>query len=211
MRMRFFLRSVLVQPREEKSPMAEIKLEGEPKQRGMLYPVLGALVVLAILGGWFAKVYLHPAATGSISHVELFPVHTQYTRAGGMLVGADQTEDALYVIADVALTDKSEVPLFLKSINGSFTMNDGTVMQANVIDKNDLPRLMLMFPKLKPLADATSPAPLERESKVAVGSTGHGYVVLSYNVPKEVWDKRKSAEVTVDFYHQDPVSLPLPK
>jgi hypothetical protein len=192
--------------------MTEIKLESvEAKQRNMLYPILGALVILALLGGWFAKVYLHASVVGTSDHVELFPVHTQYSRSGGMTVGADQTEDALYVIANVALTDKSEVPLFIKGITGSLTMSDGTVMEANVIDKNDLPRLMMMFPKMKPLTEAAGTAPLLRESQVAVGTTGRGYVLLSYNVPKDVWDKREASDVTIDFYHQDPVTVPLPK
>ncbi len=191
--------------------MAEMKLDGgEAKQRSMLMPVVLALVVLAALGAWFARVYLRPGVTGAVDRVEVFPVHSVYTREAGT-VGADQVEDTLYVIADVALTDRSEVPLFLKDINGTFTMEDGTVMQASAIEKVDLPRLMAMFPKMKPVADAAGPAPLVRESQVPAGATGRGWVVFAYNVPQNIWEKRKAADVSFDFYHQDRVTLPLPK
>jgi hypothetical protein len=192
--------------------VAEIKLDGgEEQQRSMLVPILLALLVLAVAGAWFAKVYLRPAVTGTVDRVELFPVHTVYTRPSGAMVGADQTEDALYVIAKVTLQDHSEVPLFLKDITGTFTTADDLEVQASAIEKADLPRLAAMFPKMKPAFDATGPAPLARESSVPVGGSGSGYVVFSYNVPQAVWDKRKAATVSFDFYHQDRVTLQLPK
>jgi hypothetical protein len=192
--------------------VAEIKLDGgETKQRSMLVPIVLALLVLGVAGAWFAKVYLHPAVTGTVDKVELYPVHTVYKRQGGMLVGADQTEDALYVVAKVTLQDHSEVPLFIKDITGTFTTDDGTEVHASAIEKADLPRLAAMFPKLKPAMDATGPDPLVREGTVPVGASGSGYVVLMYNIPQPIWDKRKAATVSVDFYHQDPVTLQVPK
>ncbi len=195
--------------------MADMKLDGgvQQQQRSMLLPILLALLVLAGAGAWFARVYVHPAVTGSVDGVQVFPVHVEYKRGNGgsgMLVGADQTEDALYVVADIALSNKSEVPLFLSSFSGSFTTDDGTIMEANIIEKDDLPRLMTMFPKLKSLADAAG-TPLLRESSVAKDTNARGYVVMSYNIPQAVWDKRKSAEVAVDFYHQDRLTMPLPR
>jgi hypothetical protein len=196
----------------EHKQMAEMRLDGgEVKQRGMLVPVALALVVLAVLGGWFAKVYLHKEVTGKVDRVGIFPVHVEYQRGSGMLVGENQTEDATYVIANVSLTDHTEVPLFVKDIKGSFTMEDGTVMQATAIEKVDLPRLAAMYPKMRPAVDATGPAPLQSLPSVAPGTTAGGYVIFAYNVPKAVWDKRKAADVSLDFYHQDPVTLALPK
>ena len=191
--------------------MAEMRLDGgETKQHSMLMPALLALLVLLAAGAWFARVYLRPGVTGAGGHVALFPVHTTFARPYGS-VGEDQAEDALYVIADVSLTDHTEVPLFIKSIDGHFTMEDGTVMQASAMEKADLPRLMAMFPKMKPLTDTTAPEPLVRDQKIDPGATGHGYVIFSYNVPQSVWDKRKSAEVNFDFYHQDRYTVTLAK
>ena len=191
--------------------MAEIKIESEPKQRSMLLPVLLALLVLAGLGAWFAHVYLHPSVTGSVSRVTLYPVHVEYKPQGGIVGAANQTEDELYVVTEVTLEDRSEVPLFLSGFEGSFTMDDGTVMESSVLSNLDLPRLMQMWPKLKSAVDATGSAPLLTERTVPKGTTAHGYVVLTYNVPQNAWDKRKAADVTVKFYHQDPLTMPLPK
>ena len=176
----------------------------------MLIPILLAVLVLAAVGGWFAKTYVHASVSGSVDRVALFPYHVEYKRGTGMLVGANETQDELYV-AGVSLTDRTVVSLFLKELTGSFIAEDGSLFEAHVIDKNDLPRLMTMFPKLKTTADSIGPPPLMRESSIAKGATGRGYVVLLYNIPQSVWDKRKSAEVSIDFYHQDKLTLPLPK
>lgn len=192
--------------------MAEMRLDGgEVKQRGMLVPVLIALVLLAAGGAWFAKVYLHKEVTGTADRVGVFPVHSVFTRGGGILVGENQTEDVTYVVPNVVLTDHTEVPLFVKSISGSFTMEDGTVMQATAIEKSDLPRLAAMFPAMKPAIDKAGPTPLQALPSIAPGATAGGYVVFAYNVPQAIWDKRKSSDVSIDFYHQDRVTLALPK
>ena len=192
--------------------MAEMRLDGgEMKQRGMLVPVLIALVLLAAGGAWFAKVYLHKEVTGKVDRVGVFPVHRVFTRGTGILVGENQTEDVTYVIPNVSLTDHTEVPLFVKSISGSFTMEDGSVMQAQAIEQADLPRLAAMFPKMKPAVDTAGATPLQALPSIAPGATAGGYVVFAYNVPQAIWDKRKSSDVSIDFYHQDRVTLPLPK
>ncbi|AFL89763.1 hypothetical protein Terro_3549 [Terriglobus roseus DSM 18391] len=192
--------------------MAEMRLDGgEVKQRGMLIPVLIALVLLAAGGAWFAKVYLHKEVTGKVDRIGVFPVHTVFTRGTGILVGENQTEDVTYVIPNIALTDHTEVPLFVKSISGSFTMEDGSVMQAQAIEQSDLPRLAAMFPKMKPAVDTAGTTPLQALPSIAPGATAGGYVVFAYNVPQAIWDKRKSSDVSIDFYHQDRVTLPLPK
>ena len=192
--------------------MAEMKLDGGNKQqRGMLVPILVAVVLLAIGGAWFAKIYLHPEVTSTAGTVKTFEYTAKYQRGGGVLVGEDQSEVVTYVIADIALKDNTEVPLFLKTIDGSLTMEDGTVMKANAIEKADLPRLAAMFPDMKAKVDAVAPAPLLRESTIAPGASNHGYVIFAYNVPQAVWDKRQASDVSIAFYHQDTVKVNLPK
>lgn len=192
--------------------MAEMKLDGgDKKQRGMLVPILIALALLAAAGAWFAKVYLHPEITATAGPLQTFEYTAKYARGGGMLVGENQTDVVTYVIADIALKDNIEVPLFLKSIDGTLTMEDGTIMTANALEKADLPRLAAMFPDMQPKVDAVAPAPLLRESSIAPGATGHGYVIFAYNVPQAVWDKRKAADVSIAFYHQETVKVKLPK
>ena len=194
--------------------MAELKLSSG-ERRSMLVPIVLAVLLLAAAGAWFAKVYVHPAVTGSVSATSVYPVHVEYKapkyQGPASMAAANQTEDALYVVANVTLENHSEVPLFLSSFHGSFTLEDGSVMQASPIETTDLPRLLKMFPQLKTLTDATGTQPLQREQTVAKGATGRGYLVMYYNVPPGYWEKRKAAYVNVEFYHQDPLTLPLPR
>lgn len=197
--------------------MADITLNGGAgERRSMLLPIVLAVLLLAAAGAWFAKVYVHAAVTGSAAAAKVYPVHVEYKRptsSGGatMTLGGNQTEDALYVLVDVTLKNRSEVPLFLSSFHGRLTLDDDSIMEASVIEKDDLPRLMKMFPQLKTIVDANGSQPLLREETVAKDSTGRGYLVMYYNITQGIWDKRKSAEVSVDFYHQDPLTLPLPR
>ena len=190
--------------------MADLSLTGgtEPR-RNMLVPILLALVVLAALGAWFAKVFLHPEAAGIVTHTDAYPVHSVFEKPFGA-VGEAQTEDALYIVAQVALTDREKVPLFLKDITGSFTGDDDSSYQANVIAAKDLPRLHQMFPKLATLTTAAG-QPLTADSTVAPNTTGKGYIVMLFNSTEAAWQKRKSAEIKIDFYHQDTVALAVPK
>ncbi len=194
--------------------MAELKLDAGNERRSMLVPILLAVLLLAAAGAWFAKVYLHPAVTGSVSASSVYPVHVEYKgpkyQGPAAMVSANQTEDALYVVANVSLQNHSEIPLFLSSFHGSFTLEDGSVMQASLIETADLPRLMKMFPQLKALADATGTQPLQRDQTVAKDGQDRGYLVMYYNIPPGIWEKRKAADVNLEFYHQDPLTLPLP-
>lgn len=195
--------------------MADLKLHAGAERRSMLVPILLAVLLLAAAGAWFAKVYVHPSVTGSVSATSVYPVHVEYKgpkyQGAATMVASNQTEDALYVVANVTLQNHSDVPLFLSSFHGSFTLEDGSVMQASPIETTDLPRLLKMFPQLKTLVDSTGAQPLQREQTVAKDATGRGYLVMYYNIPPGVWEKRKAADVQIEFYHQDPLTLHLPR
>ena len=64
--------------------MAELNLTGgTAPRRNMLVPILLALVVLAALGGWFAKVFLHPSVGGTVTGSDIYPVHTVFAKPFG--------------------------------------------------------------------------------------------------------------------------------
>ncbi len=182
--------------------------EGEPR-RSMLLPILLALVVLAIGGLWFSRVYLRPSVVGTVTKSALFPVHVEFEKPFGT-VGAGQTEDAIYVVAQVSLKDQASVPLFVKEVAGSFIAEDGSLSRANVISARDLPRLQQMYAGLRDLMQQNG-EPLNAERNIAPGTTGSGYVVMLFNATQADWEKRKSAEVDIDFYHQDSIKLSVPK
>ena len=196
--------------------MANLELNsGMGARRSMLVPVLLALLILAAAGAWFAKVYVHPSITASVSDAKVYPVRTEYkplaSGTGTMMVGSKHTEDSLYVLVQITLRNRLEAPLFLSSSHGSFTLEDGSVMEASMIETSDLPRLFKMFPALRTMADATTAKPLERDGEIAKSAESKGYLLMYYNVAQDVWEKRKSAEVSIDLYHQDRLTLLLPQ
>jgi hypothetical protein len=186
--------------------MADLKFS-QPERRNFLVP---ALIALAVLGAIFAVLYAvfpHRIADLSVTHTAILPTHTVF-KSDSMVVGAhDQAQDDLYVLTTVHVDNKLKtVPLFIKDITGTLTTDDGD-MNTTAVEKNDLSNLYITFPALKPLA---SP-PLLREISIAPGGSAEGMVMLHFSVPQSAWDQRKSATVTVDFYHQGPFTVTIPK
>ena len=54
-------------------------------------------------------------------------------------------------------------------------------------------------------------APLVRESIIQPAGRAEGMVLLNYPIAQAEWDQRKSASITLKFYNQDPITVPLPK
>jgi hypothetical protein len=70
-----------------------------------------------------------------------------------------------------------------------------------------LPDIETNFPQLKPLLTA----PLLRDTAIDPGKSAQGTVLYSINLPKEIWDARKSAVIKVAIYHQPALYLTIPK
>jgi len=92
-------------------------------------------------------------------------------------------------------------------ITGTFTSADDAVVTSSAIEKTDLPNLYISFPRLKSL----SSTPLYRESSIQPGADGEGMVVFGFPIDQATWDKRKSATITVDLYHQGQFTTEIPK
>ena len=85
-----------------------------------------------------------------------------------------------YVVAErIVLTDRTEVPLFLKEHDRQLHHATTARVFASARDRQELTcrDWMSMFPKLKATAESIGTPPLEREGTIAKGSTGRGYVV----------------------------------
>jgi hypothetical protein len=119
----------------------------------------------------------------------------------------DPAEDAFYVLATVHIHNDLHVPIFLKDITGTLTTADDTAITSSAVEKNDLPNLFVTFPKLKPL----SSTPLLRESTIQPGADAEGMVILEFPIDQQTWDKRKSATLTVDLYHQGQFTTEIPR
>ena len=186
--------------------MAELTFS-QSERRSFLGPILIALAVLAIAGAGIYFYMPHRVADLAVTRTAILPTHTEF-KTDSRLVGAQtESQDDLYVLATVRIDDKLKLPLFLKDITATFSPADGDDITTSAVEKNDIPNLYVTFPALKSLA---SP-PLLRETAIAPGEHAEGMVLLHFPVTQAVWDQRKSATITLDFYHQGPLTVTIPK
>jgi hypothetical protein len=124
-------------------------------------------------------------------------------------IGSLSTIDTdLYVLVNVKLTDTTSHPLFIKDETGVLTAPDHSVLESSATLTADIPQVFNAFPDLQKLAGK----PLLRDTKISPGQTVEGTVLLHYPSATEVnWNPRESATVTIDFFHNDPITLTIPK
>jgi hypothetical protein len=144
----------------------------------------------------------HRTADLSILRTAIYPAHTVF-KADTIVVGSDAAQDDLYVLTTLHIEDNLHLPLFIKDFTGSLTTADGQQITTSAVEKDDLPNLFVSFPALKPL----SSEPLLRETMINSGTSAEGMVVLHFPVTKDVWDHRRTADLTVNLYHQGEQSV----
>ena len=186
-------------------PMADLNFS-QPERRSFLVPALIALAVLGVIFIINFIVVPHRVADLAVTHIAVLPEHTVF-KSDTMLVGAqDQAQDDLYVVATIRIDDKLKMPLFIKDITGTLTSGEGEET-TTAVQKRDLDNLYVTFPALKPLVGV----PLLPETDIQPGQHAEGMVLLHFSATQAAWDQRKSAVVTLDLYHQDPLTVTIPK
>jgi hypothetical protein len=186
--------------------MSELSF-AQPERRSFLLPAVFAAAVLSIVIGLIYLYVPHRTADLAVTHVAVLPTHTVF-KSDSKVVGQQAPfEDDLYILATVRVDNHLRVPLTLDDITGAITAPDGADTTTSAIQKNDLPNLYAVFPALLPL----SSAPLLRESIIQPAGRAEGMVLLHFPIPQSEWDQRKSASITLDFYNQAPLTVPLPK
>jgi hypothetical protein len=179
----------------------------QSERRNILGPILVALAVLFV-AGYGVYLYLpHRVADLSVTHTAILPTHTVIANDSKLVGHQAEAEDALYVLPTVRIDDKLHVPLFISDITGTLTTADDSVVTSSATSKTDLDAVFTTFPALKPLAST----PLLRESSIEPGSNAQGMVMLDFPVTEADWNNRKSATVTVEFYHQGAFTTTIPK
>jgi hypothetical protein len=187
--------------------MAELTFS-QTERRSYTGPILIAVAVLLIAG---IAIYLyipHRVADLTVTHTAVWSAHTVYKGESKVVGRQDQAQDDLYVLATVRVDNRLRVPLFLNDITGALYPPDGSdPITSSAIEKNDLDNLYITFPALKPLAGP----PLLRETSIPAGGNAEGMVLLHFPLTEADWNNRKSATVTIDFYHQGPFTVTIPK
>jgi hypothetical protein len=184
---------------------------GPAEERSYLPAILIATVVLIIVG--IAVFFLNPRKTADISvtKVDLYAPHTEFqaTPGGSHIIGqAPSTEDDLYAVVTVNLTDDLRLPLFVDGTSVTMTAPDGSQTEAIGVPATDYPRLEQTFPQLTPLLSN----PFTYGQQIGPKQTATGSVLVLFpNTTEAAWKARKSATVTLNLRNQSPLTAPLPQ
>jgi hypothetical protein len=173
-------------------------------------PIVAALVVLTIAGGLLYRHMAKQIVIGTVTHTAVYPVHVKYRSqpqaSSFKIIDQGNGEQDLYVALTLRIENHLTAPLFLKDFTITLTTPDGEISTI-AIEKQDLNTVYTAFPDVKPLMVS----PLLRETDVPPGETREGTLLAQFAIPQKLWDERKSATITVDFYHQDSMTVAVPK
>lgn len=196
--------------------MAELQIAPARSSGNGAALFLAALVLAAIAAAVF---YFNPhkVAELRVTGVDTYAPQTSFSALSGTAqthngmhildAPATSTETNLYVIANVNLTDKLRLPLFINGATARVTMADGSEMEANLLSASDLQRLGVIFPEIRQRAVA----PLSDGDEVAPGQTRVGTLVLPFpGQTAAAWQSKKQATLTIQLRNQDPQTTVLP-
>jgi hypothetical protein len=187
----------------------------QPARRNLAVPISIAVAVLIIAAVAIFRFTPRTTADVTVTKTAVHSAHLVY-KSESTIVGSDRSQDDLYVLVTLHIEDHLHLPLFLKDFTASLTPSnpDGTPAEdltSSAIEKPEIPNLYLSFPAVKALADQQGSPLLLRETKIDPGQSAEGFLLLHFPASQATWDARKTATVTIDFYHQQPMTIEIPK
>jgi hypothetical protein len=176
-------------------------------------PLKSILIAIAILAAVAAAVfYFTPRRTAELSvpKVQIYAAHTTTAAQRGdfNVVGSlGENEDDLYVAVTLRVENKLRLPIFINSIDSTYTTPADTVLDTKALSLTDISRIEETFPALTPLM----PNPLSFDPAIAPQSATEGTILLHFSgLTKQAWKARKSTTLTVNLAHQDPQTITIP-
>ena len=192
----------------------DLQIAPPPDDNPIIPKLVIAGIVMILIG--VAVYMLNPRKTAviTVQKTELFAPHTEFKQmpGSGQIIGAQaESEDNVYVVATVSITDKLRLPIFLDSVSATMTTDTGSTQATNVAPL-DLPRLEQIFPQITPLVSSPAVPPLQFQDAVSPGATRVGIVVFLFpQISAKAWAAKKSATLTVNFAHDAaPINVALP-
>ncbi len=185
----------------------------QPARRNLLLPIVIALAVLAAAVFFVLRLTPHTTADVAVTHTSVYPSHLIF-KSNSIVLNSDQAQDDIYIFTTLRIANHLRLPLFLKDFTASLTPAADTGAQpltTSAIEKPDLATLFTTFPNLRKLADSQPAQPLYRDTRIDPGQTVEGYVVLHFPGTQPLWDDRSDATLSVDLYHQPPLTVAIPK
>jgi hypothetical protein len=192
----------------------DLQIAPPPDDNPIIPKLVIAGVVMILIG--VAVYMLNPRKTAviTVQKTQLFAPHTEFKQmpGSGQIIGAQaESEDNVYVVATVSITDKLRLPIFLDSVSATMTTDTGSTQATNVAPL-DLPRLEQIFPQITPLVRQPAAPPLQFQDAVSPGATRVGTLVFLFpQISAKAWAAKKSATLTVNLAHDAaPIEVPLP-
>lgn len=179
--------------------------------RSPVLPVVLALIIMAAVAVAIYLVIPHKVTDLSVSKVDLFAPHTQFgaTQGGSVHVlgEAAQSEDDLYVIAHINITNKLHQPVIISGWSATAMFKDGSTQDSTYVAKSSLPRLEQIFPQVASLVTD----PIGDGDELDPGATKSGSIVLLFpNTTQDKWNSKGSAVLTVDLHQHVSQTVKLP-
>lgn len=106
----------------------------------------------------------------------------------------------------LTLQNGDQKPLWIHTVKARLTTADDKTFDDDAASAVDFARYFQAFPALKENAQP----PLAPETKLMPGTQQKGTIIVSFPVPKDAFDKRKSIAVTIQPYDQ-PLPIVLTK
>ncbi len=182
----------------------------QPTRRNVIAPILAVALLLGAAAGVLYYKASKRTVSASVTRTIVHPVKVFYKAApqssSFKVLKVQEGESDLYLIPTVRIENHLDVPLFIKDFTIAFETDDGG-MHTSAIEKADFETVYSSFPEIRTLI-AT---PLLRETSITPGSAVEGSMLAQFAIPQSVWDARKSASLTIDFYHAPSIKIPIPK
>jgi hypothetical protein len=153
-----------------------------------IVPVLIAAVAIGAIVFFIARTNRQtPPATGSITKV----------------FAVEQTsKDRVLVGVEVNIKNSGDAAIYVKDESVKVSLPTGDLTDTPAPGA-DMPRYFQAYPELK----QSNAEWMGDNTKIMPGASRSGLFIVGYQVTKDVWDKRKSVEVTIHFYDRMPLVL----
>ncbi len=168
-------------------------------------------LVVAVLASALAAlltIHFFPRTSVKVEtlHTDLLPTTTVY-KAQSIVVGQNEVAQTLFVASTLRIENGMHTPVYVDNVSLTLTDSTGAELTERALSKQDIASVEQSLPKLKTLVQAS---PLT-DAPIEPGKSAQGVSVFSLNLPQSLWDARTSAVIKIDLYHQQSVSVTLPK
>ncbi len=194
--------------------MADLKI-APARESGNAPALILSLLILAAVAAAIFYFNPHKVSELKVTNVDIYAPRTTFgaldgSTPNGMHVldaPTTSTENDLYIIAHVSLTDKLRLPLFITGATAHVKLGDGSDLEANLLSASDLKRLAVIFPSLRQRASN----PISDGDEIAPGETRIGTMVLPFpGQTEDAWHNKKAGTLTIQLRNQGPQTTTLP-